>query len=473
MSVEESSVVESKKPMAMLQWAITILVPLMIYFCTPLDYAGRAFLAITATAVILWIFALIPENITGLLIPISFVLFGVAEPELAFKPWAQILPWLVVAGMLLSEIMLDTGLAKRLAYKSLLLTGGSGKGIVLGFIATAFVLPLLVPSSVWAKMFIMAPIGIAICKALDFKPLSKEATGIMLMACFVALSSGFAFQTGDETMVWVSQVMSEATQGKVNITWLAWLKYMFLPGFFWSVFSILTAYYFLVKKAFDQKGNIKSVLEVQYREMGTFSRNEIKALLVVLLILLNFIFESHHQLNAAFVMVAIIALCFVPAIGLIKREKLQSINLWILFFVTGAMSVGMVAGATGVSKIVADQLLPVIKDFGPFGATMMAFTSGVVINFIMTPLGALAAFITVIADLAVQAGIHPLPLTMAYSLGLDIYIFPYEVAPVLYFFGLGYMSLREAIKVYVVRTLLSFAVVALVFAGYWKLVGIM
>ena len=62
------------------------------------------------------------------------MLFGVAEPEVAFKPWAQILPWLVVAGMILSEVMLDTGLAKRLAYKSLLMTGGSGKGIVLGLL---------------------------------------------------------------------------------------------------------------------------------------------------------------------------------------------------------------------------------------------------------------------------------------------------------------------------------------------------
>ncbi|SHK44250.1 SLC13 family permease [Desulforamulus aeronauticus] len=469
-----SVVMDSKnRNMAILQWAITILVPLIIYLYTPLDYAGRTFLAITATGVVLWIFALIPENITGLLIPICFVLFGVAAPEVAFRPWAQILPWLVVAGMILSEIMLDTGLAKRLAYKSLLMTGGSGKGIVLGFILTAFVLPLLVPSSVWAKMFIMAPIGIAICKALDFKPMSKEATGIMLMSCFVALSSGFAFQTGDETMVWVSQVVSEATKGAVTISWLAWLKYMFLPGFFWSTFSILTAYYFLVKKAFDQKGNIKPVLETQYKEMGSFSRNEMKALLLVFLILLNFVFESYHQMNAAFLMVALISLCFVPGISLIKREKLQGINLWILFFVTGAMSVGMVAGETGVSKIVADQLLPVIKDFGPYGATMMAFTFGAIINFIMTPLGALAAFITVIADLAVQAGIHPLPLTMAYSLGLDIYIFPYEVAPVLYFFGLGYMSLREAIKVYVVRTILAFAVVAIVFAGYWKIIGIM
>ncbi|GAB6181291.1 SLC13 family permease [Desulfotomaculum defluvii] len=461
------------KNMAIFQWAITILVPLIIYLFVPLDYAGRAFLAITATAVTLWIFALIPENITGLLIPISFVLFGVAEPEVAFKPWAQILPWLVVAGMLLSEVMLDTGLAKRLAYKSLLITGGSGKGILLGFILTAFVLPLLVPSSVWAKMFIMAPIGIAICKALDFKPLSKEATGIMLMACFVALSSGFAFQTGDETMVWVSQIISEATKGQITVSWLVWLKYMFLPGFFWAIFSILTAYYLLVKKAFDKKGNVKAVLEAQYKEMGTLSGNEIKALLIVVLILLNFVFETKHGLNAAFVMVALVSLFFVPGVNLMKREKLQSINLWILFFVTGAMSVGMVAGAVGVSKQVADIVLPFIKDFGPFGATFMAFTFGVIMNFVMTPLGALAAFITVIADLAVQAGMHPLPLTMAYSLGLDIYVFPYEVAPVLYFFGLGYMSLQEAIKVFVVRTVLSFAVVAVVFSGYWYLIGIM
>ncbi|ABO48910.1 sodium/sulphate symporter [Desulforamulus reducens MI-1] len=469
----EQAINSKNKNINYIQWAITILVPIIIYLFTPLDYAGKTFLAITATCVILWVFALIPENITGLLIPISFVLFGVAEPEVAFKPWAQILPWLVVAGMILSEVMLDTGLAKRLAYKSLLMTGGSGKGIVLGFIITSFVLPLLVPSSVWAKMFIMAPIGIAICKALDFKPMSKEATGIMLMACFVAISSGFSFQTGDETMVWISQVISEVSNGQITISWLAWLKYMLLPGLSWSVFSILTAYYLLVKKAFDNKGNVKSVLEVEYKEMGSLSGKEIKTLLIVLLILLNFIFETYHKMNAAFIMVALVSLFFIPGISLMKREKLQSVNLWILFFVTGAMSVGMVAGSVGVTKVVADSLLPIIKEMGPFGATMMAFTFGVIMNFIMTPLGAMAAFITVISGLAVQAGIHPLPVSLAFAVGLDIYVFPYEVAPVLYFFSLGYMSLQEAIKVLAVRTVLAFLVVAVVFGGYWYTLGLM
>mgnify|MGYP001078998234 CR=1 FL=1 len=125
--------------------------------------------------------------------------------------------------------------------------------------------------------------------------------------------------------------------------------------------------------------------------------------------LVNFIFETYHKMNAAFIMVALVSLFFIPGISLMKREKLQSVNLWILFFVTGAMSVGMVAGSVGVTKVVADSLLPIIKEMGPFGATMMAFTFGVIMNFIVTPLGAMAAFITVMSGLAVQAGIQPLP----------------------------------------------------------------
>ena len=51
-----------------------------------------------------------------------------------------------------------------------------------------------------------------------------------------------------------------------------------------------------------------------------------------------------------------------------------------------------------------------------------------------------------------------------------MYLFPYEVAMVLFFFGLGYMETKSTIKMFAVRMVLSFGLMFLV-AGYWDFVG--
>ena len=95
---------------------------------TPFDAVLRAYLAISLGGILFWAFQVIPEPITGLLIPILFCIVGVVTPDIAFTPWSMILPWLVLAGIIMGDVMASTGLVKRIAYKILLLTGCSGKG---------------------------------------------------------------------------------------------------------------------------------------------------------------------------------------------------------------------------------------------------------------------------------------------------------------------------------------------------------
>ena len=110
-----------------LKWVISLGVPAAIWFLTPFDTVLRAYLAISLGGILFWAFQVIPEPITGLLIPILFCIIGVVTPDIAFTPWSMILPWLVLAGIIMGDVMASTGLVKRIAYKILLLTGCSAK----------------------------------------------------------------------------------------------------------------------------------------------------------------------------------------------------------------------------------------------------------------------------------------------------------------------------------------------------------
>ena len=452
------------------KWIISLGAPAAIWFLTPFDAILRAYLAISLGGILFWAFQVIPEAITGLLIPILFCIVGVATPDISFTPWSMILPWLVLAGIIMGEVMASTGLVKRIAYKILLLTGCSGKGLLLGCFLIGIFLPLIV-SSTWAKLLILGPIGMAICKTWGLERKSKEATGIMAMILFASLSSCHLYMSGDDAMIFITALFSEVTDGAVTVDFFRWLKLMWLPGFGWLSMSILTPYFMFVRPNRQRLHDISNAIRMEYRAMGKLSTDEIKALVIVILILLNFMLETKTGLNAAHVMVVLVSLFFVPGINLMSLEKLNKLNIWIIFFVTGALAVGICSGPSGFGALAEEKLLPILTGVGDYGRVLLSYSFGVLANFLMTPLGAQSAFELLIGNMLYGAGLDPISSMMSFQMGLEMYLFPYEVAMVLFFFGLGYMETKSTIKMFAIRMVISFGLMLLV-AGYWDLVGL-
>ena len=417
-----------------------------------------------------WAFQVIPEAITGLLIPILFCIVGVATPDIAFTPWSMILPWLVLAGIIMGEVMASTGLVKRIAYKILLLTGCSGRGLLLGCFLIGVFLPLVV-SSTWAKLLILGPIGMAICKTWGLERKSKEATGIMAMILFASLSSCHLYMSGDDAMIFITSLFSEVTNGAVTVDFFPLAEADVAAGLCWLAMSILTPYLMFVRPNRQRLHDISDTIRVEYQAMGKLSADEIKALVIVILILLNFMLETKTGLNAAHVMVVLVSLFFVPGINLMSLEKLNKLNIWIIFFVTGALAVGICSGPSGFGALAEEKLLPILTGVGDYGRVLLSYTFGVLANFLMTPLGAQSAFELLIGNMLYRAGLDPISGMMSFQMGLEMYLFPHEVAMVLFFFGLGYMETKSTIKMFAVRMVISFGLMFLV-AGYWDLVGL-
>ncbi len=456
--------------MLALKWVICLGVPLGLFFLAPFDFVLRAYIAISLGGILFWAFQIIPEAITGLLLPILFCIVGVVPTETAFSSWSMILPWLVLAGIIMGHVLTTTGLIKRITYKILLLTGCSSRGLLAACFLIGVFLPLLV-SSTWAKLLILGPIGIAICKTWGMEAKSKAATGIMLMIMFSSLSSCHLYMSGDDAMIFIVELFREVTSGAVDIDFFEWLKLMWLPGFGWLVISILTPYFLLVRPNRAQMPDISDSVRKNYEAMGKMTKEEIKALVIVLLILVNFMLESRTGLNAAHVMVVLVSLFFAPGINLVKGEDLARMDIWIIFFVTGALAVGICSTPAGLTAVVEDKLLPILTSVGDHTRVMLSYLFGVVVNFFMTPLGAQSAFEMMIGNMCYNVGIDPVSTMMAFQMGLEMYLFPYEVSMVLFFFSLGWMDSKTTLKVFALRMAISFVLMFLV-AGYWGLVGL-
>ena len=126
---------------------INVLLPLSLFLIPVTDVFTREirlFLVITLIAIIS--FALETMNLmaVSIALPLAYALLNVAPAGVVYSSWTQVVPWMVLGGMLLANIMNRVGLLKRIAYRCIILTGGTYTGIILGIALASIVIYILI-----------------------------------------------------------------------------------------------------------------------------------------------------------------------------------------------------------------------------------------------------------------------------------------------------------------------------------------
>ena len=150
--MEAQKAVEKKndKIQLIIKWVIAIGVPALLYFLIPdtdgISLEMRKFFVCTAWAILTWAMNLLPVYISGLLLTVGAILWGVAPANVVLGPWTGSIVWLSLGGLTLSVIFEKSGLMERIAYFFIVKSGGSYKGIVTGLVLSGAIVGLLVPN---------------------------------------------------------------------------------------------------------------------------------------------------------------------------------------------------------------------------------------------------------------------------------------------------------------------------------------
>ena len=104
------------------------------------------YLAMTSAAVIIWTFDLLPAVAVAAALTFLYLLTNMAPPEVVLGPWTTVLIWTTFGAAIFGEAMEKTGLAKRVALRCMLLTGGTFTGMLIGFAIGGIILGLLLAS---------------------------------------------------------------------------------------------------------------------------------------------------------------------------------------------------------------------------------------------------------------------------------------------------------------------------------------
>lgn len=453
-----------------LKWLISLAVPAIAYFLLPIDGKNMThhmamFLCVTLFMVLIWGFELVNDVATGIVLPVLYMALCDVPSKIVYNNWFSDVPNIVIGGFIMCKILQDTGLGKRIGLGCMKLMGGSFVGTIWGLMIAIYIINPLVPA-VTGKGVIFCAIVISLCESLDFKKQSREATALMMVAFLAVTSSKNGFLTGGGDLV-IGISLVDGVMG-LKTGWMQYAVWNLLPATLYTIMSVAIVVFLLPSKV--DKKELKQALEIRYAELGSMRREEKIATFLLVITLIVLMTDKLHGLTPGMSLCILACISFLPGVSLMDGQKVKSINFSPIFFIMGCMAIGSAGNYLKVTQWMANSAFVYMEDLGLYAASVCSYVIGVIGNFILTPLAATASFSAPLAELATRIGLEPRILYFSFKYGFDNYLFPYEYAVLLLFYGFGYIHFGQMVKVLAARMVLTIPFLLAIAVPWWQLV---
>lgn len=447
------------------KWLIALGLPLSILILSKSHSPMTIFFAVTLWALLAWCFEILPADVVGFILPVLYVTTAIGTPQQVFSPWAGTVPWMVLGALIIGEVMLQTGLAQRIADWALRTVGSSFNLMLAAIMLTGVILAPLIPSAT-GKLAILTAVGVGICRNANFAPKSKAATAVMLTIFFAVHCPAQSYLTGSARIPMAMDLVRSITN--ISVNWAQYAYHNWLLGLVYSAISLMVVICLLK----PEQGTLAGQVAKECKKPAPLSLAEKKAVLILAGTLVLLMTESFHHINAAWILMLVAGLLFFPGINLMDRDRLQKVNFSVLFYMTGALSIGVVAEKVGAAALLAKLLLPMIQG-SPFYTVFSVYIFGVLSTLVLHVFGSLAAFTAPLSSIAMHIKLNPYPVIYSFKYGIDQLIFPYEDSLLLYIYSFGYISMSNMLRVFIVKTLVIGAFISFIAYPYWHLIGLL
>lgn len=455
--------IRKTNPKTLIMWICVIAAPIIVMLIPTQGVFTpqlRTFSAITLTAILLFAFNILPNFVVAVALPVSYMLLNVAEPNIAFAAWFSNIPWMFMGGFLLANVLERIGLLNRVAFWSIIKTGGTYSGILWGLDIAGIILNLIAPGKAYVPM---AALSFGICKALNFEK-SRESAGIMMGGFFASWFPTFFLY--NPTFAIMPSLGKEVAP--VQITWLQYFINN-IPFVLWLAVCI-----FMVIKLCKPKKqiDIKDYAIQEYSKLGKVSLEEKKSIIVVSLLFIFMFTSDLHGIDVGWGFALIPLLFFIPGINVGKPVDISKINFTMAIFTTACLSIGHVANSLGIGQIIANAVLPLLQGKSVFFVIGAVWLVCVVAKIFLTPLATYATLTVPLTQIALSLGISPLVIYYTMNLSTTEILFPYQWALVLIFMGYNLTSGKDFTRIWGTKMVLSFVFVLAIAVPYWMLIGL-
>jgi len=483
--VEEAKKAFGKREIGfLLGIAIGLIVYLIPIPVADLSQGGHIMLSLTLMTVVWWAMQITQPAYTSGVFLALMVIFGVvpeipatesaaaipaavATAALVFKSWTGTTMWLIVGAYLIATAVKTSGLGERIAYNYMLRFVKDYKSIVIGIFVLTFVLSLLIPHP-WPRAFLIMSVMAVIIKASSIPREDAVKIGFTVFAASVPVS--LIFLTGDAV---INPLAVQAAGSDMGF--MEWFMAMGVPAL---VASIITMLLILVlfrptKEVSVNKDGIKEKLA----EMGKMTAIEKRTAIWLVIAIVLWMTDTLHGVNIGWVTLMIAVLMAMPVIGNILTPKdWAAVPVQTLVFLTAAIAIGVVGGATGMNSWIAATLLPSTAPTNLFLLAGLITVIGIALHMVLgSVIAVMGVAVPAIIAFTAPAGINPIaPTLIVYMAIAAHYVLPFQHLNILVGAAedTGGYTQKETIKLGLPLIAVMFVTTMLVMVPWFSLIGL-
>ena len=319
---------------------------------------------VTTLCAVWWMLEPIPIPVTSLLPLAIFPLTGALTKTQVAASYGHWLILLLMGGFIISQAMEKSGTHKRLAFAMIKTFGGKGKRLVFGFMAASALLSMWISNT--ATTLMLLPIALAVISQADGDELTIP---LLLGICYAASIGGMGTPIGTPPNVAFINEYEKFTQKQVDF--ISWMK-MAIPLVL--ILLPITGFYITRK----MKGNS----EVKLPDSGHWRQEEIRTLIVFVIIALAWVFRKApgggwsqamglpNASDADVALLGVVLLFLVPngdgkGGRLLDWQSAVKIPWGILLLFSGGLTIASGFKEVGLSGAVGKQLATLVE-FHPY-----------------------------------------------------------------------------------------------------------
>ena len=462
----------------------------LILFLTDLEPGNPSVTRTLAIAVLMavwWISEAIPLSITALVPLVLFPVMGILDGKEVSIAYMNHIIFIFIGGFIMALAMEKWNLHKRIALKTLMITGVSPGRILTGFmLATAFL-------SMWisntATTMMMIPIVMSVIGSLEEntseKSVSRYAIGLLLAVAYSASVGGMATLVGTPTNLVCPRILTLLYPDAPEISFTGWMLFA-LPVTILMLVAIWLTIFLIFKPQEKWTGIMTTHFKDRYKLLGRSSREEkiVFGLFILLAMLWIFregitfdrftvpgwtvLFGEPEFINDGTVAMFIGILLFIIPAPSSKGQRLMDIGTikklpWeIVLLFGGGFALALGFQSSGLALWFGEQLawtrsVPSILILMSVVA-MMSFLTELTTNVASTQM-----LLPVFASLAISSGNNPIflmiPATMASSLA---FMLPTATPPNAIIFGTNRLQISTMVRTGFLLNMIGIIVVSII-----------
>jgi len=453
--------------------AVSFLIALIVLLLPApkgLDAVGHRALAIIVLAVGFWATDVLNTGITAVG-ALGLLIIAKVPAATALSGFSSSAFWLLVSVLFFGRAMEKTGLAKRISYSVLTIFRPTYSGIIFAFLVIGIILAFGIPSMT-VRIAIMMPIAWALVRSLQI-PLPSRGSALIILSTFeMAVLPGCAILTGS---LWGPYLTGLYASVKLPLTWLGYAKVMALPTLIWCVLILIANRMALAPKT--PVPATREGIRDQLRSLGSMSRTEKWAGLLICASVLAWITQPLHHIPAEAIGMIALVLLFAAKV-LVPAEIGTGISWGLALFVGGLLSLSTVITTFKISAWLGTYIVPAVQ---PFAANPWLLVTAIAVLVVSMRFIDPAGMITIgIFFLALQGffaarSINSLVLVGAILLPLHVFWFSYQNIWMIMTDGITEKKAYTNGDRFRTATIyLAISLVALwISTGFWKLIGVL